>query len=207
MEKSRFPVQKPAGRHFTGMSEDLNPQIVPDSSAPDDDRAELFIRLLAENERRLSAYVMALLPHTADAEDVLQETKLAIWRSFEQFEEGTNFGAWARTIAFHRVLDFRKRKARENERLCFSDECCRVLADAIEEGVTRREEQMQSLMDCVARLQPVHRNMLALRYFEHLSIDQVAERVGRSVSATYRALSRIRLTLRDCVARPRPATE
>lgn len=171
-----------------------------DASGPDDDRAELFIRLLAENERRLTAYVLALLPHAADAEDVLQETKLAIWRSFDQFEEGTNFGAWSRAIAFHRILDFRKRKARENERLCFSDECCRVLANAIEEGEARRAEQMQSLMHCVAQLQPVHRNMLALRYFDQLSIDQVAQRVERSVGATYRALSRIRLALRDCVS-------
>ncbi len=183
------------------MTDSLPPLQPPsDDSAPDDDRAELFIRLLAENERRLTAYVMALLPHAADAEDVLQETKLAIWRSFGQFEEGTNFGAWSRTIAFHRILDFRKRKARENERLCFSDECCRMLADSIEEGETRREEQMQSLMHCVGQLQPVHRNMLALRYFDHLSIDQVAEQVGRSVGATYRALSRIRLALRDCVS-------
>ena len=167
--------------------------------APDDDRAEQFIRLLAENERRLTAYVMALLPHSADAEDVLQETKLAIWRSFDQFEEGTSFGAWARTIAFHRILDFRKRKARENQRICFSDECCRMLAQTIEDGTARREEQMKSLMNCVAQLQPVHRKILALRYFDHLTIDQVAERVGRSVGATYRALSRIRLALRDCV--------
>lgn len=171
------------------------------TSASDDDRAELFIRLLAEHERRLAAYVMTLMPHTADAEDLLQETKLAMWRSFDQFEEGTSFGAWARAVAFHRVLDFRKRKARENQRICFSDECCRALADAIEESGTRREEQMTSLMDCVAQLQPVHRNMLNLRYFDQLSIDQVAEHVDRSVAATYRALSRIRLGLRDCVGR------
>ncbi len=174
-----------------------------DSPSSDDDRAELFIRLLAENERRLTAYVMTLLPHAPDAEDVLQETKMAIWRSFHQFEEGTSFGTWARAIAFHRVLDFRKRKARENERICFSDECCRMLAHAIEEGVARREEQMKSLMDCVSQLQPVHRDMLSLRYFEHLSIEHVAENVGRSAAATYRALSRIRLALRDCVGADR----
>ena len=59
--------------------------------APGDDRAELFIRLLAENERVLTAYVLTLLPHRPDAEDILQETKLALWRSFQQFPGGDEF--------------------------------------------------------------------------------------------------------------------
>ena len=78
-----------------------------------------------------------------------------------------------------------------------------MLAEAFEEGTARREKQMASLMDCVAQLQPVHRKMLSLRYFEHLAVDQVAEQMGRSVAATYRALSRIRLALRQCVCSDR----
>ena len=63
-----------------------------------DDQTEAFIRLLAEHERRLAVYVTSLVGRPQDAQDILQEGKLVMWRHFERFEQGTNFGAWARKI-------------------------------------------------------------------------------------------------------------
>ncbi len=45
---------------------------------------------------------------TADAEDILQLTKLQLWHIFDQFEQGTNFLAWARQVAFYQMLNFRR---------------------------------------------------------------------------------------------------
>lgn len=165
----------------------------------DDDRAEQFIQLLAQHERRLAAYVITFVPRSADADDILQETKLALWRSFDQFEIGTNFGAWARQAALHRIFDFRKRKGRESKHLVFSDACLEQLADAFEQDVHNRETQMERLSGCVAKLSPNHRQILSLRYGEELPVQDVADRIDRTVTATYRVLSRIRLALRDCV--------
>ncbi|WP_147869514.1 sigma-70 family RNA polymerase sigma factor [Stieleria maiorica] len=165
----------------------------------DDDRAEQFIQLLAQHERRLAAYVLTFVPRSADADDILQETKLALWRSFDQFEIGTNFGAWARQAALNRIFDFRKRKGRESQHLVFSDDCLQQLADAFEQDAPRRETQLERLSDCVAKLSPNHRRILSLRYGEGLQMQAVADRIDRTVPATYRVLSRIRLVLRDCV--------
>ena len=165
----------------------------------DRDRSELFIKLLAENERRLTAYVMTFVPRAADADDILQEMKLGLWRSFDRFEVGTNFGAWARQAAFNRIMDFRRRKGRESKRLVFSDSCVESIADAFERDVDLIEAKSERLSDCVARLRPDHARIISLRYSETLSVEEIAERVGRSAGATYRVLSRIRLALRDCV--------
>ena len=62
------------------------------------DRAEEFVFLLARHERLLGAYVMTMVPHPQDADDILQEAKVVMWRSFAKFELGTNFGAWARKV-------------------------------------------------------------------------------------------------------------
>lgn len=177
----------------------------------DDDRAEQFIQLLAEQERRLAAYVLTFVPRAADADDILQETKLALWRSFDQFESGTCFGAWARKAAFNRILDYRKRKGRESKRLVFSDACLHQLADSFEHATEAREVRSDRLSSCVAKLSPNHRQILSLRYREELSVDTIAKRIDRTVTATYRVLSRIRLSLRDCVLNQgddtKPATE
>ena len=165
----------------------------------DDDRAEQFIQLLGEHERRLAAYVLTFVPRTADADDILQETKLALWRSFDRFESGTSFGAWARQAAFNRILDYRKRKGREQKRLVFSDACLQHLADTFEQHADHREARSDRLSQCVAKLSPNHRQILLLRYTEELSVAAIADRIDRTATATYRVLSRIRLALRDCV--------
>ncbi|HYF36255.1 MAG TPA: sigma factor-like helix-turn-helix DNA-binding protein [Prosthecobacter sp.] len=44
-----------------------------------------------------------------------------------------------------------------------------------------------------------HRQLVHLRYFDDLEIDQVAERANRTEAAVYRALSRVRMKLMECV--------
>ena len=38
---------------------------------------------VTQNERRLYAYILTLLPHRADADDVLQEASLVMWDKFD----------------------------------------------------------------------------------------------------------------------------
>lgn len=167
---------------------------------PQPDREEVFIRLLAQHERMLAAYVMTLVPRSQDADDILQEAKVIMWRNFDRFQLGTNFGAWARKIAFHQVLSYRKRRKRDN---CveFSEEFYRVLADELESASDHLEERQRALNRCLDRLPEEQRHVLDLRYQEELPINTVADRMNRTVAAAYRLLSRARLTLRDCVNR------
>ena len=162
---------------------------------------EEFIELLTRHDAALTRYVMSLVPSAVDVQDILQETKMALWRSMNSFEPGTNFGAWARKTALYRVLDYRKRKGRENQRLWFSDECIELLAEEQEAHPESLEDHSQQLRACISKLQPQHREIVVLRYFRDSSVEEVALRVKRSVEATYRVLSRIRLQLRECMTR------
>ncbi len=168
-------------------------------SNPDGPRTEEFIELLALHDPAISAYVMSLVPSNSDAQDILQETKIALWRSFEQFETGTNFTAWARRTALNRVLDHRRRKGRESRWLWFSGRCYELLAEEFEADADRRAESTNHLRACIAKLQPQHQQILTLRYFREATVEDVAARVNRTVEATYRVLSRIRLALRKCI--------
>lgn len=160
---------------------------------------EEFIELLTRHDQMLTGYVMSLVASAADAQDILQDTKMALWRSMAKFQSGTNFGAWARKTALNRILAYRKKKARENQRLWFTDECYEMLAEEYEEQTDDFAEKSRQLKQCIAKLQPAHREILVLRYFRDSSVEDVAARVERTVEATYRVLSRIRLALRKCL--------
>ena len=163
------------------------------------DRAEEFILLLANHERQIGGYVMTLVPHRQDADDILQEAKLIMWRQFPKFTPGTNFGAWARKIAFHQVLNFRKRKQRD--RLDFSDDFLRVVAEEVDGRAEELQQRERALQDCIQRLPTEHRTTLHLRYQDGLSLEEMETRLGRTTCALYRLLSRIRQTLHECVSK------
>lgn len=158
---------------------------------------EAFIRLLSEHERGLYLYVMTMSPRAADADDILQEAKVVMWRNFAKFKIGTNFGAWARKVVFYQVLAYRKRKQRD--RLYFSDQFVELVAEEIDESEGYLESRYQTLASCVAKLNEEHQRIVGLRYEGGESVEVIAENVGRTSGAVYRVLSRIRKSLYACV--------
>jgi RNA polymerase sigma-70 factor (ECF subfamily) len=164
---------------------------------PAPERVDLFVRLLGQNQRRLFLYVMTLVPSWNDAEEIIQETNLVLWREFDQFQPGTNFAAWACKVAFHQVLAWRKRKQRD--RLQFSAEFVDAIAAETAAALDTLEDRSQALAGCIEKLQTPHRDLLRLRYTEGQGVDAIAQKLDRSVEAVYRALSRIRHTLHECV--------
>lgn len=164
-----------------------------------DDKTTVFLELLTAHERQLSLYVHGLVPRDSEAEDILQQTKLLLWKHFDDFTLGTNFIAWARKTAFHQILTHRRHKKREH--LPLDEEALEALGHAVSvlsdsgEGSARQD----ALRSCLTRLPTEHRQLVHLRYFDDLEIDQVADRVNRTEAAVYRALSRVRMSLMECV--------
>jgi RNA polymerase sigma-70 factor (ECF subfamily) len=162
---------------------------------------DAFVRLLGQNQRRIFLYVMSLVPDWNDAEEIIQETNLVLWREFARFQPGTNFAAWACKVALHRVLAWRKRVRRD--RLEFSPAFLQAVADEASAAADDLEERTQSLARCIERLPDDHRHLLRLRYSDGLAIEAIAGQLARSEDAVYRALSRIRRVLHECVTRSR----
>src|SRR3954447_23725953 len=90
----------------------------PDTDSLFPDKNRLFLRLFLQNERRLYAYILTLLPNRADADDVLQEASLVMWDKFDAEQPPIDFAAWGCRIAYFKVLDFCKKRSRS--RVLFS---------------------------------------------------------------------------------------
>src|SRR5438477_13093057 len=86
-----------------------------------------FIRLYTKHEVRLRAFALSLIPNWADAEEVLQEANVVIWRKRGEFRPGTSFFSWAARVVHLTAKDFRKRRSRE--RLQFDDRFYEAVAD------------------------------------------------------------------------------
>ena len=162
-----------------------------------DDLTEDFLALYNQEQRRIHAYIRTLLFRRDDAEDVFQETCIALWRSFEQYEPGTNFGAWAREVARHRVLAHCKR--RQGDKHVFSEQILATIADELQDNSELIERRQQALATCLDRLSSSDRTLLDRRYSTSTTTVQIAEQTGRSLSTLYKSLARIRRSLLRCV--------
>jgi RNA polymerase sigma-70 factor (ECF subfamily) len=158
-----------------------------------------IVQLLTNVQQQLTRYVRTLVPNRSDAEEVLQETNLFVWRHADEFELGTNFAAWACKIAYYQVLTFRKRQSRS--RLCFSDALVEQLADGAVERLARTNDEAEALDLCMEKLSVDDRELLELRYEPGATVEVIARQIGRSTKAVYNALGRIRTWLLECVER------
>lgn len=167
------------------------------TAGPPSERVEAFVQLLGQNQRRIFLFVMSMVPNYSDAEEIIQETNLVLWREFDQFRPGTNFAAWACRVALNQTLAWRKRKRRD--RLEFSEAFLQAVADEASAEADRLEERARLLARCIEKLPERHRVLLRFRYGEGRAVDAIGRDLGRSADAVYRTLSRIRHSLHECV--------
>ena len=166
----------------------------------DADRREIeFIGLLAREERRLTAYVAALVPNWADMDDILQATKLKLWEQFGNYDRSGDFGAWARKIAFYQVLTYRKKSGRDRAR--FSPQTLELLSEDLAKVSEETDARRDALADCLKKLTIVGRQLLWHFYSGEDTTKDMAIKLGRSVRGTQQAVAKLRSDLQECVER------
>jgi RNA polymerase sigma-70 factor, ECF subfamily len=158
-----------------------------------------FLRLFLSSERELFRYVAALVPDVGDAEEIVQQTAVELWKKFDQYDAQQPFTPWACRFAIHIVKQWVASRQRWQSLLE------RGLA---EELVNRRDQlrpqfeiRLSHLDQCLEKLPPEQRGIVEAYYFRRQSIDAIAAETRRSVESVYKTLQRIRLLLRQCIER------
>lgn len=164
------------------------------------DHRDKFARLFAQNDRWLFGYLVVLLGNAADAEEVFQDVCVVLWREYEVFDLKSDFRKWVSVIAKHRVIQFRALKGRRAMQL--SDRAIHLLAEEAVDRSVLLEERSVALHQCLEDLSESDRHLVAACYSElNRSFKRAAENLGMSVNTVYKALQRVRKTLRACVDR------
>jgi RNA polymerase sigma-70 factor, ECF subfamily len=158
-----------------------------------------FAGLMARHNAPLMSFILSLLPHWADAEDILQQASVVMWRKFAEFKPGTSFLAWGCQIARFLVLNHVRKNSRDPH--VFSAELVEVLAREAEDDADRLQSQRAALGSCMQKLDTRSRRLLARCYETGASIKDAAEQLGATPNSVYKTLNRLRETLLDCVRR------
>lgn len=160
---------------------------------------DTFLADFTRSQRPLYLYILSLVPHPLDAEEILQETNLIIWKKQDQFQPGSNFHAWASRIAYFEVMKYREKQGRN--RLQFSQEFVKQVSAEMDQSNELWEPKRQALMTCLQKLRDKDREIIQLRYAPGNNGKDIAEMLGRPVNSVYQSLGRIRQTLLECIRR------
>lgn len=158
-----------------------------------------FVRLLTSYQLDIYFYVHSLVPNPHDAAEILQNTNVVLWEKCSQFDTTRDFRPWAFQIARYEALKYR---AKHNQKcLCFSDAFVDELALQAPSYATVDDGFMDDMRRCIAQLTDRDREILHQRYSSLAPCENIATTIGRPVRWVYKALSRIRRELLDCMAR------
>lgn len=167
---------------------------------PTDDR---FVALLIENQNRVFRFLMTLVPRREDAEDLLQQTSVTLWRSRDKYDPAAgDFTSWACAIAHNHVRNFRRKETTRRN----------ILSEQIEQALIETRAAHSSLMDewhralgqCLEKLTPHQRTIVQDCYGGDSRIKDAANGTGKTPNAIYKILRGIRSLLHDCIRRSIP---
>jgi RNA polymerase sigma-70 factor (ECF subfamily) len=168
----------------------------PHMTQPTEEVQRLFLR----HAGVLRGFILGLLPDHNRAEDVFQEVFLTVTRKAGDFRPGTNFIAWARSIARLKVLE--QARASQSSPHLLGQEALEAVMATVEEVDDTWADRRAALARCLEQLAPRAREILELRYSDDfLSPPVIAERLSWSVGAVHVALSRARKFLQECTSR------
>jgi RNA polymerase sigma-70 factor, ECF subfamily len=161
----------------------------PVASHPDVTTPEGFSIFYRANGPTVYGYLVRLCGgDRALAEDLTQETWLALMRELARGRTERADVRWLLTVARTRYLDHARRRTVHLRRL--------RLVRAETAGSADDLLVNSDVLDVLEQLEPAHRVVLLLRYVEDLPVPDVARAIGRTVTATNSLLARARVELR-----------
>ncbi len=123
--------------------------------------------------------VLRIARDTATAEDLTQDVFLRVWNRIPTFDvERGSLSSWMLTIARHSAIDFLRSRGGKQSRLNLSiDAMERPLAGGNAESELQTATDARKVRAAMAKLDPKHRELLELAYFDGLSQSELAERL------------------------------
>jgi len=162
---------------------------------------QLLDELILQYQHRLLRYLLYLTGNREVAEDLFQETWMRVLLRGSQFNGNSRFDTWLFTIARNLVIDLRRRRSMASlEEMCDTGDEERPFEVASQEKSPFDHlatlESGQLVADALLTLDPLHREVLVLRFHEEMSLEEIARMTRAPLSTVksrlYRGLAALK---------------
>ena len=167
---------------------------------------QAFRVLVERHSQSVFRLAFRMTGNEQDAEDVVQETFLRVYRQLQSFDGRAAFSTWLYRISANCSLDLlRSRKSRNEQQGYGNDETSVHWLDRVAapgpspERLTHSQQIAGMLEPALKRLSDIERTAFVLRHYEGYDTSQIAEALGVGTSAAkhsvFRAVQKLRRAL------------
>lgn len=160
--------------------------------------ATCFAQLVTSHQTDVWRYVRYLGADSAEADDLVQETFLAVFRSEFSYQSDAQAASYLRTTARNQLLMLRRRQRRQPSAVEL-EAAEEVWADTFAEGPS--DPYQLALENCLEHVEGRAREAIQLHYTNKTSRAGIAEQLGMKPEGVKTLLRRTRDALRDCIQR------
>jgi RNA polymerase sigma-70 factor (ECF subfamily) len=148
------------------------------SMADGDKRA--FKMLYVRHHVRVFRFVMRLTGNESIAEEVVNEVFLEAWRHAQDFKGRSQVATWLLSIARFKTLSECRRRSEAQ----LDEVAAAVIEDTSDTPSISMEKHQRSdiLQKCLAKLSPIHREVINLIYYQGKKIEEVAQCTDAPIS-------------------------
>lgn len=159
-----------------------------------------FAELYQLTHRRLYGIAMTLIRQPEAAEDILQDTYLAIWRTAGQYRAGRAPAlVWLMAIARHRAIEYlrqRRRRALETWAKPLAEE---ALQTPDPQALQPMDPIAHAIQECLQRLPSEQARVIGLAFFHGFSHEELAVRLQTPLGTVKSWVRRGLLQLKGCL--------
>ena len=165
--------------------------------------AVTFEDVVREHQDAVYGAALRVLGDRELALDAANQAFMKAYRSLGSYDPSRPIKHWLLRIAVNEAITIGRARTRERARSApEADAAALPDRSATPEGETLDRESREGIRAAVAQLPELYREVVVLRYFNELSVDEVAAVLGRSSSTVGVQLLRARHLLRKAVEVP-----
>lgn len=158
-----------------------------------------YTELYRKYARRIYNSIHRIVSHTAEAEDILQETFVTVFNDLERLSNVINFEAWLKRIAINRAISHIRKKKIEFTDLGFTEFEAEKEYSTDENDIF--ESKVEDVRNCIEQLPPGYKTIVSLYLFEQIPQEEIATMLGISHNTVrtqyHRAKKKIISSLKD----------
>ena len=163
-----------------------------------DGEREVFARLIQAESPRLMRFVAAILSDLAEAEEIVQESLLRLWRQAPTWEPRARIGTFLHRVAYRLAVD-RLRRRRPHVGIDDYDDLIEDEGPAPDRNLSRLDD-VRLVHEALDQLSDRQRAVIVLAHFQELGQAEAAAILGIGEHAYESLLARARRRLRMLLA-------
>jgi len=165
-------------------------------------QTELFGQLVQKYQNKIFGYIYKIVGHKEEAEDIVQETFIKVYKNLNSFDADRKFSSWLYRISHNEAINYIKKNKR-NAELYFEDNDYLFNQLKYEKDLLREltvKEDFNNLKKALAKLPLKYREVIVLKYLEEKSYEEIAKILKQPINTIGTRLRRAKKNLQELIS-------